>query len=113
MKIKTGDNVLIIAGKDKGKKGKVMRVMKKLNAIVVEKVNIKTRHVKKTTTRKGEKIQFEAPVNASNAKVVCPGCKKPVRIGYVISKDQKKRRICKKCKEVIDQPVDSKSKKKK
>lgn len=113
MKIKTGDNVMIIAGKDKGKKGKVMRIMKKLNAIVVEKVNIKIRHIKKTATKKGEKIQFEAPINASNAKVICPECKKPVRIGYTISKDQKKRRICKKCKEVIDQPVESKSKKKK
>ncbi|EKD63370.1 MAG: 50S ribosomal protein L24 [uncultured bacterium] len=113
MKIKTGDNVLIIAGKDKGKKGKVMRVMKKTNSIVVEKVNIKVRHIKKTATRKGEKIQFEAPIDASNAKVICPECKKAVRIGYVISKDQKKRRVCKKCKEVVDQSVESKSKKKK
>ncbi|EKD48366.1 MAG: 50S ribosomal protein L24 [uncultured bacterium] len=113
MKIKTGDNVVVIAGKDKGKTGKVMRVMAKKNAIVVEKVNIKTRHIRKTTTRKGEKIRFEAPINASNVKVVCPHCKKAVRIGYKIGKDNIKRRLCKKCTETVDQPIIAKSKKKK
>lgn len=113
MKIKTGDNVVVIAGKDKGKTGKVMRVMAKRNAVVVEKVNIKTRHVRKTTTRKGEKIRFEAPINASNVKVICPSCKKAVRVGYKIGKDDIKRRFCKKCTEIVDQPTTAKSKKKK
>lgn len=113
MKIKTGDKVVVITGKDKGKTGKVMRILTKKNAIVVEKVNIKTRHVRKTTTRKGEKIRFEAPINASNAKVICPHCEKAVRIGYKIGKDNIKRRFCKKCMEIVEQPVTAKSKKKK
>jgi len=113
MKLKTGDQVIILCGKDKGKKGKIMRVMKKKNAVVVKKVNIKKRHIKKTTTRPGDIIQFEAPVDASNVKVVCPQCKKATRIGYQIGKDGKKRRMCKKCNETVDQPVEAKSKKKK
>lgn len=113
MKIKQGDNVAVIAGKDKGKTGKVMRVMKKRNAVVIEKVNVKKKHIKKTTTRAGEIIQFEAPINASNVKVICPQCKKAARVGYTIPKDGKKRRVCKKCNESIDKPVEAKSKKKK
>lgn len=113
MKIKTGDNVAIIAGKDKGKTGQVMRIMKKRNAVVVKKVNVKKRHIKKTTTRAGDIIQFEAPVDASNVKVICPQCKKATRIGYTIPKDGKKRRMCKKCNECVDQPIEAKSKKKK
>ncbi|MBU1018361.1 MAG: 50S ribosomal protein L24 [Patescibacteria group bacterium] len=113
MKIKSGDNVAVITGKDKGKTGKVMRIMKKRNAIVVEKVNIKKKHIKKTTTRAGEIIQFEAPIDVSNVKVLCPHCKKPARVGYVIPKDGKKRRVCKKCNESIDKPTEAKSKKKK
>ena len=113
MKIKVGDNVAVITGKDKGKTGKVMRTMKKRNAIVVEKVNVKKRHIKKTTTRSGEIIQFEAPIDVSNVKVVCPQCKKAARVGYTIPKDGKKRRMCKKCGESVDQLVEAKTKKKK
>ncbi len=113
MKIKTGDNVVIIQGKDSGKTGKVMRVMKKRNAVVVEKVNVKKKHIKKTTTRAGDIIHFEAPIDASNAKVVCPHCKKATRVGYEIGDDKKKRRMCKKCNTTLDQPVEAKSKKKK
>lgn len=113
MKVKKGDNVAVIAGKDKGKTGKVMRTMKKRNAVVVEKVNVKKRHVKKTTSRAGEIIQFEAPIDASNVKVICPQCKKATRVGYTIPKDGKKRRMCKKCNETMDQIVDAKTKKKK
>jgi len=113
MKIKTGDNVIVIQGKDKGKTGEVMRIMKKRNAVVVKKVNIKKRHVRKTTTRAGDIIQFEAPINASNVKVLCPQCKQAVKISYKIGADKKKRRMCKKCNETVDKPTESKSKKKK
>lgn len=112
MKLKTGDNVVVIQGKDAGKTGKIMRTMKKNSAIVVEKVNVKKRHIKKTTSRAGEIIQFEAPIDASNVKVICPQCKKATRVGYVIGADKKKRRVCKKCSESVDQPVEAKSKKK-
>lgn len=103
MKLKVSDQVGIIAGKDKGKSGKIMRINRKNNKVVVEKVNIRTKHIKKTTERPGEKIQFEAPVDASNVMVVCPNCKKLSRIEYKKTEKGKKQRICKKCKETVDQ----------
>lgn len=102
MKIKTNDNVLIIAGKDRGKRGKVMRVQSTKNKVVVEKVNIVTKHIKKTPQRPGQIIKFEAPINASNVVLVCPNCKKPARVGYNVPAQGKKQRICKKCRQVIE-----------
>lgn len=106
MKIKTGDNVLVIAGKDRGKSGKIIRVDKKDNRVVVEKLNMRVKHVKKTKTSKGQKISFEAAMNASNVMILCPHCSKPARVGYLIDK-KIKTRICKICKESVDQKVDS------
>lgn len=106
MKIKTGDNVLVIAGKDRGKTGKVARVYKNTGKIVVEKLNLITKHVKKTKTSKGEKIRFEAPFDASNVMLLCPHCSKPARIRYLIEK-KAKTRICRICKESVDQKTDS------
>lgn len=102
MKIKEGDNVLLIAGKDKGKKGKVMRVLIKQDKIVVEKINIRTKHVKKTASRAGEIIRFEAPVHVSNVMALCPSCAKAVRVGYIKLETGKKQRVCKKCKQSLD-----------
>lgn len=96
MKFKTGDQVIIIAGKDKGKKGKILRTLHKKNKIVVEKVNLKTKYVKKTAQRAGEKIQFEAGIDASNAMLICPDTGKRTRIGYRISESGKKERYSKK-----------------
>jgi large subunit ribosomal protein L24 len=102
MKVKINDKVKVITGKDKGKTGKITKLLSKQNKIVVEKVNMKTKHIKKTSTKPGEKIQFEAPMQASNAMVVCPHCDKPTRVGYKLSKDAKKQRICKKCNGLLD-----------
>jgi len=102
MKLKTNDQVVIIAGKDKGKKGKIMKVLIKNNKIVVEKVNIRTKHIKKTAQKAGERIQYEAPIDASNAMIVCPNCSKASRIGYKKLENKKKERICKKCNETLD-----------
>ncbi|MBU1992680.1 MAG: 50S ribosomal protein L24 [Patescibacteria group bacterium] len=102
MKIKEDDNVLVQAGKDKGKKGKVMRVLVKQNKITVEKVNIRTKHIKKTQTRPGEIIKFEVPIDASNAMVICPSCGKPTRVGYIILENKKKQRVCKHCNQSLD-----------
>lgn len=82
MKLKTNDTVVIIAGKDKGKKGKIMRLLVDKNQIVVEKVNIRTRHMKKTQARAGEIVKYEAPISASNAQIVDPKSGKPTRIAY-------------------------------
>lgn len=108
MKVKLNDTIRVIAGKDKGKEGKVMRVMVKSKKVVVEKVNIKTKHIKKTAQKAGEKIQFEAPVDISNVMVLCPNCKKTTRVGYKKLESGKKERICKKCSEDLDKAVKTK-----
>ena len=105
MKVKLNDKVMVISGKAKGKQGKVIRVVAKNNKIVVEKLNMRTKHVKKTSTRPGEKIQFEAPMDSSNVVIVCPACSKPTRAGYKILDNAKKERICKKCKESLDRTM--------
>jgi len=106
MKIKINDNVLVIAGKDRGKTGKVLRVDRKRGKVVVEKINLITKHIKKSKTSKGEKIRFEAPIDASNVMIICPHCSKPTRVSYMVEK-KVKTRICKICKESVDQKVDS------
>ncbi len=102
MKIKVNDKVLIIAGKYKGKTGKVMRVLKKRNHVVVEKVNIRTRHIKKTATAPGQRLQYEASFNASNVMVLCPKTDKPTRVGYKMTDGGKKIRIAKRSGEPLD-----------
>ncbi len=95
--VKTGDTVLVISGKDKGKKGKVLAVSPKEGKIIVEKVNIVSKHIK--PRRMGEPggiIQAEGAFYASKAQIVCPACKEATRVGHEI-KDGKKIRICKKC----------------
>jgi len=108
MKLKLNDTVQIIAGKDKGKKGKIIKINNDKNTIVVEKVNIRTKHVKKTSEKRGDKIKYEAAVNASNAMIVCPHCNKRVRVSYKALKNGKKERICRKCKETLDKEVKGK-----
>ena len=108
MKVKANDQVAIITGKDKGKSGKVMRTLSKQEKIVVEKVNIRTKHIKKTAQKPGEKIQFEAPLHVSNVKVICPSCSKRTRVGYHKLENGKKQRICKKCNETLDKITKSK-----
>lgn len=112
MKVKIGDNVLVAAGKYRGKSGKVLRVYKKRNAVVVEKINIRTRHIKKKTGQAGQKIRYEAPFNASNVVILCPNCSKPTRVSYIFLKTGKKQRVCKKCSQSLDRPVEKKKTKK-
>lgn len=111
MKFKTGDQVVVIAGKDKGKTGKIMRLMREVNKVVVEGVNIRTRHVKKTANRAGEKIQYEAALHASNVMIIDPESKKRSRIGYKKLENGKKQRFYKKSKnEIKDTTVKVKTK---
>lgn len=113
MKIKVKDKVLVIAGKYKGKVGTVMRTYKKTDRITVEKVNVRTKHIKKTTTHAGQKIKYEAPFDVSKVMLVCPNCNKATRVGYSIPKQGKKFRICVKCSESVEQAVSKTEKKKK
>lgn len=112
MKVHINDNVLVAAGKYRGKKGKVVRADAKHNKVVVEKINIRTRHIKKTPTQPGQKIQYEAPFDASNVVVICPSCSKPTRVGYILLKTGRKQRVCKKCSQSLDTAVEKKSTKK-
>ena len=101
MKIKKGDTVLIISGKDKGKKGKIIKAFPKERKVLIEGVNLKKKHQKpKKTGEKGQIIEKPAPINVSNAKLICSKCNKAVRIGYKIA-GSKKYRICKKCNKQI------------
>lgn len=96
--VKTGDTVIVLSGKDKGKKGKVLAVSPKEGKVIVEKVNIVSKHIK--PRRMGEPggiIQAEGAMYASKVQIVCPACKEATRIGHEIDKDGKKIRICKKC----------------
>jgi len=97
MEIKSNDIVLIIAGKDKGKSGKVNEVFPKSNRIIVEGLNIMKKHVKpKKEGEKGQRVEIPRSINVSNVKLVCPKCKQATRVGHrIIGKD--KTRICKKC----------------
>lgn len=108
MKIKKNDTVVVITGKNKGKKGKVLRSMPKTQHIIVEKVNIVTKHIRKRQTQAGEIIKFEAPLPASNVMVVCPHCDKVTRVSYRKAGDGRKERFCKKCNGVLDQAVSTK-----
>ena len=101
MRIHKNDTVLIISGKDKGKKGRVLKALPKGGKILVEGVNFKKRHKKpKKGGEKGQIIQFPEPINVSSVKLICQKCGKAVRVGYKIAGD-KKYRICKKCNQEI------------
>jgi large subunit ribosomal protein L24 len=98
MKIKKGDTVLIISGKDRKKTGKVLNVFPKEQRIIIEGINMRKKHVKpKKSGEKGQVVLVPSPVSASNVKLICPKCGKPARVGYKIVAD-KKYRMCKKCK---------------
>jgi large subunit ribosomal protein L24 len=98
MKIKKDDLVLIIKGKDRGKKGKVIKVIPKENRVIIEGINLVKKHLKpKRGGEKGQIIQKPQPIYVSNVKLICPLCKKPTKVGYTFEND-KKRRLCKKCK---------------
>lgn len=102
MKFKAGDNVVVIAGKDKGKTGSIMRVLRKTNKVLVEKINMKIKHIKKTAQRPGEKITFEGAIDASNVMFIDPTTGKRSRIGYRKMENGKKERISKKSNQPID-----------
>ncbi|MGB9598444.1 MAG: 50S ribosomal protein L24 [Minisyncoccales bacterium] len=97
MKIKRGDEVLVISGKWKGKSGKVLKCFPVQGKIIVQGINLIKKHRKKTKgTEKSEIITQEAPIFISKVKLICPRCKKGTRVGYQF-KQGKKVRVCKKC----------------
>ena len=102
--VRKNDNVVIITGKDRGKRGRVLKVLPANNRVIVEGVNIIKRHTKPNPGKqiKGGVVEREAPLHASNVQIVCPECGKPTRIGKRILDDGRKVRICRKCDGVLD-----------
>jgi len=98
MKIKKGDQILIIAGKDRLRKGKVINVLKDTGKLMVEGINIAKKH--RRPRREGEKgqiVETPMPLDVSNAKLICPQCAKACRVGVQVTADGRKLRQCKKC----------------
>lgn len=94
--VKTGDTVVVLSGKDKGKQGKVLEVSPKEKKVIVENINIATKHVKpRMMGQQGGIVKCEAPMYASKVMVVCPKCGKPTRVGYKVEADGTKSRVCK------------------
>ena len=100
--VKTGDTVVVLSGKNKGKKGKVMAVSPKEGKVIVENVNMVSKHIK--PRRMGEAggiVKAEGAMYASKVQIVCPRCKKPTLIGHKVNEDGTKNRICRKCGEIL------------
>lgn len=96
-KIKVGDNIRVLAGKDKGKIGKVIQVFPRENKIAIEGVNIIKKHLRtRTQGQKGQILELSAPMAISKVALVCPHCEKGVRAGFTVD-GKSKTRVCKKC----------------
>lgn len=102
--VRRNDNVLVITGKDRGKRGRVLKVLPETNRLIVEGVNMIKRNMKPNPNRniQGGVVSREAALHASNVQIVCPECGKPTRIGRRILGDGRKVRICRKCEGVVD-----------
>ena len=101
LNVKKGDTVVVIAGKDKGKKGKILAAMPKTGRVMVEGVAMITRHTRAVGTTPGGRIVREGTINASNVMLICPKCDKATRVAHLF-KDGVKVRACKKCGAAID-----------
>ena len=98
MKIKKDDKVIILSGKDKGKKGKVLKAIPRDSKVIVESVNIVKKHQRpKKQGEKGQKIEVASPIDVSKVMLICPKCGKDTRVGYKILENKEKVRVCKKC----------------
>lgn len=103
-KIKKDDKVIVLAGKDRGKVGKVKKVDRKKNRLLVEQVNMIKKHTRANpySGQAGGIVEKEAPIHVSNVALMCDDCSKPTRVGFKFAEDGRKVRFCKKCNEMID-----------
>ena len=102
--IRRNDNVVVVTGKDRGKRGRVLKVLPEKNRVVIEGINFVKRHTRPNPQRqiRGGVVEREAPLHASNVQIVCPECGTPTRVGRRILEDGRKVRICRKCEGVVD-----------
>lgn len=101
-RLKKGDTVKVIAGKEKGKTGKILNIASDKDQVVVEKLNIVKRHKRPDAKGKGGIVEKEGPINISNVMFFCNKCDTGVKVGYKILEDGGKARVCKKCNEILD-----------
>jgi len=103
VQIRKNDSVMVIGGKERGKTGKVLRVLQDKDAVIVERLNMVKRHTKpRGPQQPGGIVEKEASIHASNIMILCDKCNAPVRIGRKILGDGKKIRICRRCNEALD-----------
>jgi large subunit ribosomal protein L24 len=102
--IRRNDNVVVTTGKDRGKRGRVLKVLPEKNRVIIEGVNFVKRHTKPNPQRqiKGGVVEREASLHASNVQLVCPECSQSTRLGRRVLGDGRKVRICRKCEGVVD-----------
>ena len=101
--LKKNDLVMVIAGKEKGKSGSILKVFPRKNRALIEKVNFIKKHTRPSgQTRQGGIVEREAPIHVSNVMVICEKCNLPIRVGKKILDDGKKVRVCKKCGGLLD-----------
>jgi large subunit ribosomal protein L24 len=103
IRLKRSDLVEVITGKEKGKTGKILKVLREKNQVLVEKVNMIKRHTRPSpTTGQGGIVEKEAPMMVSKVMLICPKCATATRFRLTLTADKKKSRVCRKCKELID-----------
>jgi large subunit ribosomal protein L24 len=103
VQIRRNDSVIVISGKERGKTGKVLRVHREENSVIIERVNLVKRHTKpRGPQQPGGIVEKEAAIDASNVMILCDKCNAPVRVGRKVLSDGKKIRICRRCKEALD-----------
>ena len=103
MRLKKGDRVYVISGKDRGKEGRILRRDVAKDTVVVENINMVTKSMRPTQKNpRGGLVKQEAPLHASKLLLVCPSCGKPTRISRAYLDNAKKVRVCKKCGEIVD-----------
>ena len=101
MKLKKGDNVIVTIGKDKGKKGKIDRIIVSKQSVLIAGVNVYKRHMKKRDEKNpGGIIEFPRPLESAKVALICPSCGKPTRVGYLVA-GRDKHRVCRKCHQKI------------
>jgi large subunit ribosomal protein L24 len=101
--IKRGDTVSVVSGKERGKRGKVLRLLPERGRVIVEKVNMIKKHQRPTQKlRQGGIIEREGSLDLSNVMVICPKCDRPTRTGVQLLTEGKKVRVCKRCSEIVD-----------
>ena len=104
-KIRTGDEVLVTSGRNKGQRGLVRMNLIERDRIVIEGVNIVKKHIKRGRARQAGIVEVEAPLHVSNVRLICPNCSLPTRVGIRSDAEGKNERYCKKCEQTVPRPA--------